>query len=77
MPIRFQLLKTGETENETMKGRQENGSWRDLGGDAGIGESRGGGTEIKNLVEIAVEGSDLVVQVILPSHKCKILAGYR
>jgi len=48
-----------------MKGGQEYGRRRDLGNDAGIGESAGEGTEIENLVEIAGKGGDVVCRAYL------------
>ena len=68
----LQLLKAGQTEHEPVKDRQEDGRRGDVGSDAGIGESSGGGTEIENLVEITGKGADLVAQAVLLSHESKI-----
>ena len=69
--LRFQLLKAGQPEGKAVKDREEDGRRRDLRRDPGIGQVRGGGAEIENLVQITGQGGEFVNRPVLPSHKCK------
>jgi hypothetical protein len=68
----FQLLKAGQPEGEAMKGCEEDGRRMDLRLAAGVSQRGGSGAEVKNLVQIAGEGGQIVSRSIFLSHKCKM-----
>src|ERR1022692_4937365 len=55
-----------------MESCQKNGRRGDVGTVPGIVQAGDGGAEVKNLIEIASKGRELVVLRILLSHNCKI-----
>jgi hypothetical protein len=54
--FRFELLKAGQAEDETMKDGEEDGGGGDLGIVAGIRQFRCGGAEMENFVQVASKG---------------------
>src|SRR2546426_12219025 len=70
--LRLQLLQAGQPEGKAVKGREEDGRWRDLRRASGIGQGGSGGTEIENLVQIPGKGGEFVNRLVFPSHKCKM-----
>jgi len=69
--FRFELLETGQAEDEAVKDREENRRGGDLGVVPGIGESGGSSAESEYLVQISGKGGEFVCRPVLPFHKCK------